>query len=83
LRRLKEIDDTRWARFRSAATNWQEKQLLDAFIAELEARLESEGDNAIGEKTTTEWLDWAKNRAAELDPFAEGLAGLFRGVQRP
>jgi hypothetical protein len=83
LRRLKEIDDTRWARFRSAAMNWQEKQLLDAFITELEARLAFEGDQAIGEMTTTEWLDWAKNRAAELDPFAEGLAGLFRNVQRP
>lgn len=82
LRRLKEIDDARWSRFRSAATNWQEKQLLDAFITELEARLASEGDQAIGERTTTEWLDWAKDRAAELDPFAEGLAGLFRDVQR-
>ena len=59
------------------------KQLLDAFITELEARLASEGDQAIGEKTTTEWLDWAKDRAAELDPLAEGLAGLFRNVQRP
>lgn len=83
LRRLKEIDDARWTRFRSAATNWREKQLLDAFITELEARLASEGDHAIGEKTTTEWLDWAKDRGAELDPFAEGLAGLFRDVQRP
>lgn len=83
LRRLKEIDDTRWARFRSAATNWQEKQLLDAFITELEARLAPEGDQAIGEKSTTEWLDWAKDRTAELDPFSEGLAGLFRDVQRP
>ena len=60
-----------------------QQQILDAFITELEARLASEGDQAIGEKTTTECLDWAKNRAMELDPFADGLAGLFRDVQRP
>lgn len=82
LRRLKEIEHTRWTRFLSAATNWQEKQLLDAFITELEARLASEGDQAIGEKTIAEWLYWAKDRAAELDPFSE-VAGLFRDVQRP
>jgi hypothetical protein len=81
LRRLKEIDDTRWARFRTAAKNWQEKQLLDEFITELEARLASEGDQAIGEKTASEWLDWAKHRAAELDPITKGLAGLFRNLQ--
>ncbi|MBY0135182.1 MULTISPECIES: hypothetical protein [Alphaproteobacteria] len=83
LRRLKEVDDSRWNRFRSAATNWREKQVLDDFISELEARFSAEGDQSIGEKTTSQWLTWAKDRAAELDPFTDGLAGLFHDVGRP
>lgn len=82
-RRLQEIDDGRWARFRSAATNWREKQLLDSFIAELEARLLSEGDQPIGDRTTAEWLGWAKERTADLDPLTKGVSGLFREFLRP
>lgn len=82
-RRLQEIDDGRWARFRSAATNWREKQLLDTFIAELEARLLSEGDQLLGDRTTAEWLGWAKERATDLDPLTEGITGLFRDILRP
>jgi|GEM_PF-5225255 len=66
-----------------AATNWREKQVLDDFISELEARFSAEGDQSIGEKTTSQWLTWAKDRAAELDPFTDGLAGLFHDVGRP
>ena len=82
-RRLQEIDDGRWARFRSAATNWREKQLLDTFISELEARLLSEVDQPLGDRTTAEWLGWAKERASDLDPLTEGIAGLFRDILRP
>lgn len=83
LRRQQEIDDSRWARFRSAATDWREKQLLDVFIAELEARLLSEGDQSLGDRTTAEWLRWAKDRVTDMDPLAEGIAGLFREVLQP
>lgn len=82
-RRLQEIDDGRWARFRSAATNWREKQLLDTFIAELEARMLSEGDQPLGDRTTAEWLRWAKERASDLDPLTEGITGLFKDILRP
>lgn len=83
LQRQQEIDDSRWARFRSAATNWREKQLLDMFIAELEARLLSEGDQPHDDKTTSEWLRWANNRVTNMDPLTDGVAGLFRDVLRP
>jgi hypothetical protein len=45
---------------------WREKQLPDAFIAELEVRLLSEGDQTHGDRTTAEWLRWAKDRSAGL-----------------
>lgn len=83
LRRLKEIDDTRWTRFRSAATDWREKQNVDEFIGEIEARLAVDGDQAVGDKTTSEWLRWAKQRAIKMDPLADGLTELFRSLQRP
>lgn len=35
-RRLKEIDDKRWNRFREFAGNWEERQRLLVFIAEIE-----------------------------------------------
>lgn len=81
LRRLKEIDDTRWAHLRSAAANWREKKELDDFIAELEARYASEGNETVGEHTISEWLDWTRRRAAELNPLSDGLVGLFRNLQ--
>jgi hypothetical protein len=82
LKRIKEIDEKRWDRFRSSASSWQEKRLLDTFIVELERRLVAEGNQEVGEKTINQWLDWARNRAAQLDPFSEGLAGLFNTIQR-
>lgn len=82
-RRLQEIDDGRWARFRSAAANWREKELLDTFIAELEARLLAEGDQMLGDRTTVEWLAWAKERATDLNPLTEGITGLFKEIVRP
>ena len=83
LRRLRELDDGCWSRFRSAAADWREKRHLDAFISELEMRLASEGNQALGDRTTTEWLGWAKGRASDLDPLTDGLAGLFREVLGP
>lgn len=80
---MQDVDDGRWARFRSAATNWRDKQLLDTFIAELEARLLSEGDKLLGDRTTAEWLGWARERASALDPLTEGITGLFRDILRP
>ena len=53
------------------------------FIVELEARLLSEGDLPLGDKTTAEWICWARNRATDLDPLTEGIEGLFKEVVRP
>jgi hypothetical protein len=82
VRRQKELDAQRWARFREKADNWGEHARLVAFIAELRQRLESEGDVEIGDRPVSEWILWAQTKADALDPFHDGLAGFFASINR-
>jgi hypothetical protein len=82
VRRQKELDDQRWARFREKAGNWGEHARLVAFLAELRQRLESEGDVEIGDRPVSEWILWAQTKADALDPFHDGLAGFFASINR-
>ena len=75
--RLKEVDDRRWARFQQGAASWDERSRLLSFLAELERRLEAEGEGEIGDGQFSEWIAWARGRIEELDPFAQGLPGFF------
>jgi len=75
--RLKEIDDRRWARFQQGAASWDERSRLLGFLAELERRLEAEGEGEISERQFSEWIAWARKRIEALDPFARGLRGFF------
>jgi hypothetical protein len=81
-RRLREIDEKRWARFREFATNWDERNILLAFLAELEARLANEGDVTVVDRPLSEWVAWAKAKTEALDPFREGTAELFQAIAR-
>jgi hypothetical protein len=75
--RLTEIDDRRWARFQQGAASWDERSRLLGFLAELERRLEAEGEGEISERQFSEWIAWARERIEALDPFARGLRGFF------
>jgi hypothetical protein len=44
VRRLREIDEKRWNKFREYAANWDERKNLLAFLAEAETRQATEGD---------------------------------------
>jgi len=76
--RLKEIDDQRWAKFRSKALDWEEHKRLLAFIGELQKQMETEGDVEVKDKPLSEWIAWAHERMDILDPFNQGASGLFR-----
>jgi hypothetical protein len=78
--RLKEIDQQRWARFQKQAANWEERAKLLAFIAELRNRLEAEGDIMVGERRLNEWIAWVQEKIDALDPFRQGLPGLFEFI---
>lgn len=75
--RLKGIDDRRWARLQQAAAHWEERSRLLGFIAELERRLDAEGDAEVCERRLSEWIAWAREKAEALDPLDGGLRGLF------
>lgn len=81
-KRRQEIDDKRWDGFQERAGNWKEHERLLAFIAELRRRLETEGDPTNEDRPLSEWIAWAEERAEILDPFREGLRGLFEAVIR-
>ncbi len=78
--RLKEIDTRRWTRFRERAVDWEERARLLAFVAELQRRLEAEGDTLVGDRELSEWITWAQEKIDALDPFSRGLSGLFESI---
>lgn len=75
-----EIDHKRWRRFQEHAENWRARDRLLVFIAELRRRLQIEGDTAIEGRPLSEWIMWAEERAHALDPFQDGLKGLFEAI---
>ncbi|WP_316201288.1 MULTISPECIES: hypothetical protein [unclassified Bradyrhizobium] len=81
-RRLREIDEKRWAKFRELAVNWDERNILLAFITEIEVRLAKEGDVTVTDRPLSEWLAWAKSKIDALDPFRGGTAELFQAIAR-
>jgi len=81
-RRLREIDEKRWAKFRELAVNWDERNILLAFITEIEMRLAKEGDVTVTDRPLSEWLAWAKSKIDALDPFRGGTAELFQAIAR-
>lgn len=81
-RRLREIDEKRWNKFREYAVNWDERERLLAFLAEVEARLASEGDVTVSEGTLRTWVAWAKAKAEALNPFGGGAVGMFETIAK-
>ena len=81
-RRLKEIDDKRWQKFREFAANWEERDRLLAFISEIEKRACDEVEITFAGNSLADWIGWAKARALALDPFQQGVAGLFETISK-
>jgi hypothetical protein len=78
--RQRELDERRWIRFREYAAGWEERIKLMTFLAELQRRLEIEGDTQIGDRQLSEWIAWAQEKIDALDPFRRGLGGLFESI---
>ena len=79
-RRLKQRDEHRWRQFCAFATDWQERTRLLNFLAEIENRSHVEADATIAEQQLSEWIAWARQKIDSLDPFQEGVAGLFEKI---
>lgn len=81
-RRLREIDEKRWNKFREYAVNWDQRERLLAFLAEVEARLATEGDVTVSDRTLRTWVEWAKAKAEALNPFGGGAVGMFETIAK-
>ncbi|WFU61238.1 hypothetical protein [Bradyrhizobium brasilense] len=81
-RQLREIDEKRWNKFREYAVNWEQRERLLTFLAEVEARLATEGDVTVSDRTLRAWVDWAKAKAEALNPFGGGAVGVFETISK-
>lgn len=79
-RREQELDDKRWAAFASMAGRWRERELLTAFIEEIERRRKEDANIKLEGLSIDQWLAWARNRTDVLDPFSDGEPGIFEVV---
>ncbi|KAB2772426.1 hypothetical protein [Brucella anthropi] len=77
--RLKEIDEKRWQTFIKNAKGWRQYDLLTDFIAEIERRMDDPSIE-IDDRPASEWLHWARQRLADLDPFRDGADGIFTRI---
>jgi hypothetical protein len=81
-RRLKEIDDKRWNRFREFSSGWDERAKLLRFLAEIEARIAVEGDVAVEGRLLSDWISWATAKTEALNPFRAGTATMFEAISK-
>lgn len=61
------LERNRWQRFVELAGTWEEALLASRFIEALE-RLPKDVGEIYGDRTTTEWLSWARERRDAFDP---------------
>jgi hypothetical protein len=77
---LKQRDEHRWRQFCAFTTDWQERTRLLTFLAEIENRSSAEANATIAEQQLSEWIAWAQQKIDLLDPFQNGVAGLFEKI---
>lgn len=78
-RQRRREDDNRWRRFLEIAGAWKRAALAREFIAALRAG--DVGANELIEgRSVAEWIVWAEERAAAMDPMGKGPDQLFDDV---
>ena len=72
-------DHNRWRRFIQFAKLWEEARLAGSFLDALEKH-SLEPETTYGEKTSLEWLKWARERQHAFDPSRWHIAGVWRDL---
>jgi hypothetical protein len=80
--RLRELEATRWQKFREFAANWEERGRLLAFLAEIEQHKSDQDEIEIAGDPIGEWVAWAKRKVATLDPLQDGVGAMFDTISR-
>lgn len=68
--REQEKETARWSALVRASAAWHEANAVRSFVDELAARIGSTEEFVDG-KPASEWLEWARRRMNEMDPFTE------------
>ena len=80
--RKRHLEKVRFERLSELAENWYRAQQLTSFIDELERRSENDREARLDGKSLTDWIGWARQRVAIVDPFQRqptDVFGLFVG----
>ena len=81
-REAKEREDqdyNRWRRFIEFAKLWEEAKLAGNFLQALQQQ-PAEPNVPYGERTSVEWMDWARERQQAFDPSKWSIASLWRDL---
>lgn len=78
-RERRKLDENRWNRFLEIAEGWRRIEDARAFLARLR-ELDLPDPQLIDDLTISDWLDWAEERVAKLDPSAQGVECVFRDI---
>lgn len=76
--RRRQIEKLRFERLGELADNWHRARQLASFIDELESRTGTGGQNELEGKSPAEWVAWARQRIANLDPFRQDPIDIFK-----
>ena len=77
-RRLREIDEKRWNKFREYAVNWEERERLLTFLTEVEGRLATEGDITVSDRSLRNGSSGQEQKRKPLIRLAREPRGCFR-----
>ena len=80
--RKRHLEKVRFERLSELAENWYRAQQLTSFIDELERRSENDREARLDGKSLADWIGWARQRVAVVDPFQRqptDIFGLFVG----
>lgn len=75
--RKRHLEKLRFERLGELANNWHRAQQLTSFIDELERRTENDREARLDGKSLAEWIEWARDRVAVLDPLQRQPADIF------
>jgi len=74
-------DDNRWKHFVGYAHRWRDAEIARQFLAALEGKLEN-GDASFDGRSTSRWIEWARDRLAKYDPLVAGAEPVLQDISR-
>jgi hypothetical protein len=75
----RKTDQNQWRRFVEIAEHWRQLEVARQFLSALETQSAGE-DFTVKERSLTDWLAWARERADASDPLLMGAERIFADI---